>query len=426
MNNQKNIQYKIKIAVLLLIVFWKTAVAAESVDYSHFLEGVLRSNPTIKEQESRLRAAESYLKGAKAARLPSISFSSPNSNEFDDSGRVRLSVPVYTFGRLTNQIDIKNEQLRLENLKYLKQKNDVLEEASSKYISYLKESKILGVLSNDRTQLNHLYNRIVRRKKKGYDSDSDVMSALARIQQIDQRIIDQQQKTNSLKGELEILYGDPISEVMPINSEYFFIDSTANYDSIVVTQNLEILISEQEYEIAERQKRAAKLNNRPQIDAFTSQAYGGSVDRPTKLRLSLTYDLKNLGVASFNEIEGAEFNAEASKMNIESSMQRVRIEYQNVSNQIISLTNQLDSQEEIITTLEETKFSFIRQYEAGRKSLMELLNIISELNQAKIAKVTLSNDQIEKKMKKYSMSGALIISAENKTLPSQSEILKSF
>jgi uncharacterized UPF0146 family protein len=57
---------------------------------------------------------------------------------------------------------------------------------------------------------------------------------------------------------------------------------------------------------------------------------------------------------------------------------------------------------------------------------MELLNIISELNQAKTSMVTLSNEQIENKMKKYAMSGALIISAENKTLPSQSELFKSF
>jgi adhesin transport system outer membrane protein len=426
MINQPYLRRQRKIIAFLLLVAGNAVFASDSIDYSQFLEGVLKTNPSIKEQESRLRAAESYLKGAKAERLPSISVSSPNSNEFDDSGRVRLTVPVYTFGRITNQIELKSEQLRLENLKFLKQKNDVLQEASAKYISFQRESKILGVLLDGRTQLNHLYKRIERRKKKGYDSDTDVMSALSRIQQMDQKIIDQKQKIQSLLNELKILSGISIEEVMPINSDYFMIDANSDYETLVVKQNLEILISEQEYEIAKRQKRAVALNNRPQVDAFTSQAYGGSVDRPTKLRLSLTYDMKNLGFSSWNEVEGAQFSAEASKMNIESTEQRVEIEYQRVDSEIESLNKQLESQDDIIITLDETRLSFIRQYEAGRKSLMELLNIISELNQAKTSLVTLSNEQIENRMKKYAMSGALIISAENKTLPSQSELFKSF
>src|SRR6056300_127103 len=292
MINQPYLRRQRKIIAFLLLVAGNAVFASDSIDYSQFLEGVLKTNPSIKEQESRLRAAESYLKGAKAERLPSISVSSPNSNEFDDSGRVRLTVPVYTFGRITNQIELKSEQLRLENLKFLKQKNYVLQEASAKYISFQRESKILGVLLDGRTQLNHLYKRIERRKKKGYDSDTDVMSALSRIQQMDQKIIDQKQKIQSLLNELKILSGISIEEVMPINSDYFMIDANSDYETLVVKQNLEILISEQEYEIAKRQKRAVALNNRPQVDAFTSQAYGGSVDRPTKLRLSLTYDMK--------------------------------------------------------------------------------------------------------------------------------------
>lgn len=423
-------KYKITANLLWLVLALSLTVnrpvhAEAAIDYRSYISAVYKNHPRIKEQSASVKAQEFQIDSARATRLPSIKIGSRYTASAEENSNLSFSVPVYTFGRISNAIDKEGEKYRLENLRLLKTSNDVIEENTSTYLDYVFNSKKYAVLNRTYKGLSHLLERIKRRRDSGYDSNADVNSAKSRVLQGEARAQRQAIAVRNIMNEMVVLYGDDISEVYPLPENYFQINDIDSFIPLVLKQNPGILLAEQEVVVAERELLGVKLNNRPSFEFYASDGSSNPFNERSSVGISVDYDWENLGRAVAAGANTAEFELVAKEQALANTQQEVSITLQNLINDFTSLDAQLKQQDNILDSLQETKMSFSRQYEAGRKSLMELLNIYNELAEAELLQLDLERQRIGYQVRFYSLVGAIYLAATTENLPSQLTLLSS-
>lgn len=409
----------------IALAIFNSAEAAEVVDYQVFIKTVFDTHPKIQEQIASMRAQEAQIESARSARLPSIKIGGQYSTLSKESSELSLSVPIYTFGRITNEIDKEGEKYRLENLELIRVSNEVIETTTKLYLDYILNSKKYQVLERTYKGLAQLLERIKRRRDSGYDSIADVNSAKSRVLQSQARAERQLIAIKNLKNEITVLFGNEISDVYPLPDTYFEIRDLEALTSLVLKQNPSILIAEQEVVIARRELQGVKLNDRPSLDLYASDDLSNPFDDDGSVGVSLNYEWKNLGRAVTAGLNAAQHRVEAKSSALLNVKQEVSISLSTLLNEFASVDEQLEQQNIIVDSLQETKKSFSRQYEAGRKSLMELLNIHNELAEAELLKIDLERQRIEYQVRLYSLGGAIYLAAITENLPSQIELISS-
>ena len=409
--------------IIAYILVGSSAFASEVVDYSDFIRQVFTVHPEIQQQKAKLDSAEANIASSKAARLPTISIGGSYSNEKSESGNARISLPIYTFGRVTKEIELSGERYRLEELGLLATQNEVVKTASQLYVNYVAESRRLAVFRQNFTELNLLLNRIQRRRGSGYDSDADVTSAKSRVLQSGAKAMNQEILLRAMLGELSVLYGNSISEVVPLPTGIFQLPKGIDVEAIAMNQSPRLLEAEQRINIAEREVIIERLNNRPNFEAFASDDLADLGSDSLDFGVTVQYDWDNLGRAVAAKVGSAEALKRAAVAARDSAKQDVNIRLVKAKTTIDAVEKQIREQDLIVESLTSTKTSFIRQYEAGRKSLMELLNIYNELAEAKSQKIRLETQLYQAQIDIYSLTGSIYLAALKKDLPSQLAII---
>ena len=193
----------------------------------------------------------------------------------------------------------------------------------------------------------------------------------------------------------------------------------------MVEQNPDVLLAEQQLIIAERNERLARLNNRPSFDLVASENLQDPFESSGSFGVQMNYALENLGFSVSANLQSAKYRKEAANHALANASQDVAIEVGTTLNELGAVSQQITEQQTIIQSLMETKASFIRQYEAGRKSLMEVLNIYNELAEAEQLLLDHERRKIGYEVKLYSLSGAIYLAALTDSLPDQISQLRS-
>lgn len=229
----------------------------------------------------------------------------------------------------------------------------------------------------------------------------------------------------SLLNEMSILYGQDVSEVLPTPSDMFRLDKPSEITDLVMKQNPDILLAEQQVVIAERNERAVRLNNRPSIDLIGSEDLQNPFEDSGSIGVQMNYELENLGFSVIAGLKSAEYRKEAATQAMANASQDTAIELSKTLNELGAVSQQIVEQQQIVRALKDTKTSFTRQYEAGRKSLMEVLNIYNELAEAEQLLLDHERRQIGYEVKLYTLSGAIYLAALTDSLPDQISLLRS-
>lgn len=409
----------------LLLIATAIPVTATTLDYRDFVNEVFNRHPKVLQQVANAKEKESEISSARARRLPTIKVGGRYTSLDKESSEISMQVPIYTFGRISNEIELKGEEYRLENLRLLKVQNEVISEATNLYLSYVYDLKKFGVLDNNYRELNQLLERIKRRLKTGYDSVADVNSAQSRVLQGRARAERLQIGLTSMLREISILYGQDVEEILPTPTDLFRLDNPQEIIDLVMKQNPDVLLAEQQVVIAERNERLIRLNNRPSIDLVASEDLQNAFENSGSIGVQMNYSLENLGFSVSANLRAAKFRKDAANQAMANASQDAAIEVSKTLNELGAVSQQITEQHTIIQAIKDTKSSFARQYEAGRKSLMEVLNIYNELAEAEQLLLDHERRKIEYEVRLYSLSGAIYLAALTDSLPDQVSQLRS-
>lgn len=377
------------------------------------LQAVMHYNPSVKGKQSEINAQSFAVDSAKAGRYPTFSGQANNVGDHVNQGSLRLQQPLWAFGKIDSAIDQAKAQFNAEQWALLQVQRQLIEEASATYAKVEGIHQRKEIAQKNIAEHTRLYQRIERRFNGKLASQADVRLAYSRL-------IQARANLQRIHGEWQIAIADlqaltqvPVSSDVPVSPNLVELPSLAEVETIAVEHSADVAFKQQRLQVAQQTVRKEKNSSLPTIYFRVEQDI---LDTPqgaddTRMGLVIESSLDGLGFAALGRVKGASAQLDAARYDVTQTRieTKRRIKSLMLNRQVQQTLS--TSQHEAVTAVEETMASFLRQYDSGRKSWVEVLNTQRELTELRFQLAQIKTDWLVLSLRISAVIGHLDILA---------------
>ncbi|MFZ2948177.1 MAG: TolC family protein, partial [Desulfuromonadaceae bacterium] len=384
-------------AVLLFVVSYAApsllqAAQTESSGGNDGLPVALRlaitKHPTVLSKLDELKSLGFDVDSAEAGRYPSLSLQGQTYSDERSQVVALLKQPLWAGGRIDGGIDLARMKFRSGDASLMVVRRQLLEDTAALYANLQGVRKRLQAAERNVEEHEKLQGLISRRQVGSIASEADVRLARSRVA----LAVSQREQLRGLaeKARTDLLAQTqvPIEGFLPLEESMLVLPDS---DVILAdAENQSPLIRQLRTNVEVTQVQA-DLRTADLMPVFSAQLEQdmyvadktGTKSRDTRVGLNLTGNLEGAGFAGFGRVRAAEALVNAAKKEVESARNEVRRRTQGLIADRTSYRRVSDTNEMLVTTNEETLASFMRQYDAGKKSWVDVLNAQRELGEAR-------------------------------------------
>jgi adhesin transport system outer membrane protein len=381
-------------SVLFLAPARLQAAAAESTAEHDGLPVALTltvtRHPKVLSKLDELKSLGFDVDSAEAGRYPTLSLQGQTFSDETSQVVARLQQPLWAGGRIDGSIDLSRMKLRSGNAALLLVRRQLIEDTAGLYANLQGVRRRLQAAERNVEEHEKLLGLISRRQVGSIASEADVRLARSRVAlAVTQR--------EQLRGLAEKTLSDllaqtqlPVDGVLPLEDNMLLLPDADGILADAETQSplVRQLMSEAEVMRVQAELRTADLM--PVLSAQLEQdvyiaSKAGTESRQTRVGLSLTGNLEGAGFAGFGRVKAAESLVNAAKKEVESARNEVRRRTKGLISDRNTYKRVSETNELLVSSNEETLASFMRQYDAGKKSWVDVLNAQRELGEARQA-----------------------------------------
>lgn len=354
------------------------------------LSELLESSPSVKSNLLRIESAVQSHSDSQWLKYPTPSFSiSGNPDNNDDDTILSLNQPVWTGGRITNTIHVEKSNIVIAQSELNQAKLDIAYDFIDVLGNWIASKARLNSYLSASVIYDELHDTIMRRVDLGVSPSADSLLIDSRIRNLNndiakeenQLVIEVRRISNQLGRIVSItdmeLYGfsEPLT-VMPsrkhisLDELYLFI---LDHPAIQVLNN-EIDKLELEYK-----KQKSEIWPTLSVELrHTNQRRAGLRENDTALFINLESSW-GAGLSSLSAHEKILTEIEALKNDRLFQIQNLESTYANelLINELAVI--QIDNVKRSIESSQKVYESYKRQYMAGKKTWLELLNAVQEI-----------------------------------------------
>lgn len=355
---------------------------------------VWTDNPKVKTAEAVVRASGYDITAARAAYLPYVQIQSAVAQQSSNSiSTLYVVLPVWNGGLTQASVGIAKAGQRAALAELGQVRLELGQQTLQAYFALLQAQDQLDQWERYVDSLKELLATIERRAQTGVAPQADVETALARLRQAEAGAESSRAQRITARAQLTKLLGTE-----PEPAQWPGLESLLSDESVASAGNMleqhpahltAIATIEKQKETLKSSKAALwpelSLQHRRQLDGVQFDPSNNAT------LLVASYQTTN-GVqglfglrAEQRRLDAAVANLKATDREIGSTIDVDRAQLKAASAQLAS---QLDAADAMSNLVE----SFMRQFEAGRKSWLELLNIQREWNDAVLLSVTFKRD----------------------------------
>lgn len=359
------------------------AVAGDGVVFA--MRSTAQANPQVASKLAELKSLGFRVDEAKAARFPSMSVEARTLDESTNRGLLRLQQPLWAFGRIDGAIDLAGEKEKVGRLELLDLRRRLIEEAASVYTNLYGSRRRVKVAEESIAELDSLSRMIQRRQEGGVAASADVRLAASRLTQA--RLLRQQllSQVEKLQYDLSALARQSFQGGEQVPESLVDLPSPARLIDMLETNHAGLLVRQGRLEVIRAEVSLRKAELMPTVSA--------RVDRDIAPRANATGDHLRYGLVIEGRLEGGGFvgmrriEAETARIQgAQEDIEAIRVESRQRLDRLLSERNlqreTTASHEGVVESVRETLASFVRQYDAGRKSWVDVLNTQRELAEA--------------------------------------------
>lgn len=381
----------------MLTSMWCISFSALADDLHTLLVKTLNSHPNIQVEQSRLDVASTQLELANEQFYPTFSVNFENvakSRDVDNSfgnqqavATFRLQQPLYTFGRLTASKDkfmagVDSQAHTIEEVK-LQLAQSLLQAWGDWYVATLRQQAIAESLETHKA----LKDSVSRRAKLGASSPSEVQLSVARLAQFEAQAINAQLQERAARVSLAQLVGETLS---PNAQPKQFLSYVLGDDAQMVEQAiarhpvLARLAAEIRRSEAERQEEIRGMG--PEIYLRAEHQRGDfSTDIAFQNRVFIGFQSDfGAGNSALVEVKLVEQQIKTLRAEITAAKRDINERVMLEITQLNLLDQRQQALEMSLSANQDIAAAFNRQYLAGRRSWVEVMNTARELSQAKL------------------------------------------
>lgn len=347
-------------------------------------------HPKVLSKLAELKSLGFDVDAAKAGRYPTLSLQGQTYNDENSQVVARLQQPLWAGGRIDGAIDLTRMKLRSGDASLLLVRRQLMEETASLYAILQGDRKRLQAAERNVEEHEKLLGLISRRQVGSIASEADVRLARSRVAQA---VAQQEQLRGLVQKALTDLLAQtqvPIAALLPLEEKMFLLPEAAIILAEAERQSPLVQQLASDVEVMRIQAKLRTADLMPVLSAqFDQDMYvaseRGTESRDSRVGLSLTGNLEGAGFAGFGRVRAAEAMVNSAKRDVESARNEVRRRTQGLMADRDTYQRVSETNETIVFTTEETLASFLRQYDAGKKSWVDVLNTQRELGEARQA-----------------------------------------
>ena len=391
--------------------------SAQGNDLSTALKAAVRLNPSVKSKIAELKSLGYKLDEAEAGRLPSFSISAQSTYNNDDNyGVARGQVPIYSFGKISGSIKVAEQGIDVGKLSLLQVQRQLIEDTAASYNSYWGIKQRVIIAEDNVAEHNRFYQMISRRQEGGVASAADVRLALSRLLQAQAQLEQIKGAAAKARNELEALTQIAISADKPVDQALAVFPAEQDPTKTAQDTDARVKVRMAELEQTKKEANLRKAERMPTLyaryDKYISPKYDYSSDN--KVGLYLEGSLDGLGIIGQKRAAAAEAQIAVAEENLEDTRNEIKRRVANLVTERGIQNNIISSYEQSTEEMEETLKSIIRQFDAGRKSWIDVLNFQRELTDMRHQLVQARTNWLEVSLRIAAINGRLDSAAEVK------------
>jgi len=385
-----SVRHVVKILVMGMCFASSAQAAVEDFQINSLVAQAIQTHPLVGSARASQQATTEGINAAKLNLLPTPSVSSGYDRDNDFVSQVTLRQPLWTGGKLTADVNqaIFDDKAAVEYI--YEQQNSVAKTTIGAWQSYIQAVATQGVHVENLKELGDFEAMMQRRVGQGVSARIELDLVTNRIlqEQTSYQAAVEQQRIAAAR--LEQIIGQPLSQMsvtsipnikvlveqakrQSVDFERMAFDRAGFYNPTVVKEHYQIESAKQGVE----SQQAARY---PTVYAQYEQAYyHEDNENDGQFSLGLTYapgaGFSNFALAraSQAEVNSLVQNQEASRRNV---IENIQVQYQ----QFVSAKDRETSLVAAVAGAQIVVNSYRRQFIAGRKSWLEVLNAVREHN----------------------------------------------
>ena len=402
----------VRSCVMVLCGFVSMLALAQEDGLAFALQAATHDNPLARARIEAVQSLGFRVDEARTGQLPTLSVIGQSNASNNNHGLFRVQQPLWAFGRIDGAIDLAGKQLISGQATLLLTRRQLMEDAATAYVSVYGGRQRLRIAEQNVTEHEKLLALITRRMTGGIASEADTLMARSRLAQAQasrEQIAGQVAKA---KSDLDALILHNVSAMQPVPAELIFLPPDVELQTLARENEAGVLQKMADLAVTETAARQRRLELMPIVSFRHERDISPSLPLGSTLKvvrngIYLESSLEGAGLTGWTRLKSEDARIRAAQQDLETARNDAA---RKVSGHIVNLQSLRALRLLQATTTqaaETTLASFLRQYDAGRKTWIDVLNTQKELADNRLSLEQTLISEMELALRLSAISGAL-------------------
>jgi len=400
----------LKFLMLKVVIFLSLfSINTSAQKLENLIALALSSNPLTKSQQSLVESAKVGVDSAKWQFYPtpsvSVEMANTSSSDLLYQGDKRVSIgriqqPLWTGGRLTAGVNKAEAGLAVSQASLEEARLQLGLRVVQAYGDWL--SAHLKTLANEKSLATHirLHDQVKRRVNEGTSANSDLTLAIARLEAISAELTAVRAQGEVAIARLGQFLGNPVDAALLMKEVASPYSLTGNMQGVLeqaIDINPSIIKAQATARVQEVVIDEKRADLSPEVFVRAERQYGNYTfaNGPPENRFFVGLTSRfGAGLSTFSSIEAARLQHNAALTDIEVQTRAVNEQVlsdyalaQSIASRIAAVYKSLSAANDVLS-------SYNRQFLAGRKSWLDVMNAARELTQTETQLADLHATQV--------------------------------
>jgi len=360
--------------------------------FERLVSEVAARNPRIRSQSAAATAAGFDVVAARWQFFPAPAVQVETSGQ-DRQLIASVSQPIYSFGRLEADLKAAKSRASLANVRVEEAQYVLSFRVLDLFGQLLSTTRSLDVFRQDLSRLGALEEMIGRRVTAGVSAPVDLNLVLTRIRQSENNIVSLTARQNAALAGLSELLGAPLTlqdiglPTMPAQTQALSDDSSVAQDPVEQSLSYSPVLKRARGDV-----EVANIDSKRALNAIKPTLYGKFEQRlddgrydtssfpASRVLFGLQYSFGS-GLSSLSRADAAQAQAEGAKLSLEAAREDVRASVRTDLETRDAASRLVESLRLNLMLQEETFGSYNRLFLAGKRSWLDVLNVVREVTE---------------------------------------------
>ncbi|MEZ6936522.1 TolC family protein [Aeromonas caviae] len=389
--------------LLSLAVLTLPANAQQADGLQAALQAALSQHPAVSGKRAQIEAREYSADAARSQRYPSVT---AQVQQYSESSRdtatgedlstpvtLRARQPLWAFGRIDNSIAFADADTEVERVDLLRVRRQLLEQTAVAYSNVLGSRQRLEVVQASLAAHQSLFEQISRREQGQLASTADVRLAATRLAQARARVERYEGELAIARSDLLALTQTPVPARQPVTPDLLLVSEGEALHQAALQGSAEVRYKKQEIERARASVEQVRTASMPTLYLQAEQDYDQPSYRDdTRVSLVLEGTLEGMGFATRGRTDAAVAQQSAAEDDLAYAVSELERSVRRLQRSRELQAGLVRVQTESLAELGAVLGSYQRQYVAGTKSWLDVLNIQREFSEQQLQLVQAKSD----------------------------------